>query len=236
MTAPVMTNLDHRSDTTGLGVLHGELLCEAVDIHPGERVLDVTAGDQATAIAAARRGADLTVSDVARSETLPYHDDTFDVVLSSFGTMFASDPQRLADELVRVGRPGGRIGLVSWASTSLIGEALHVTVEHLGDPAGVLPALEWDSADRVRELFGNRINALRVEIRALTFRHRYPEHMVAWFRTSFEPTRAALACLDDERRGRLAADLLKIASRYNRADDGTLVAPSDYLEIVAVIR
>lgn len=140
-----------------LAILHGELLCEAADVHPGERVLDIAAGHGAASLAAARRWADVTATDpgehllesakraadaqglalhtqVADPQDLPFDDDTFDLVLSAFGAMFAPDQQAVADELVRVCRPGGRIGLVNWAPKSLIGDVLRATGRHVPPP------------------------------------------------------------------------------------------------------
>lgn len=242
-----------------VGVLAGELLCEAVDIHPGEIVLDVAAGDGATALAAARRGADVVATDladealaaiailahvsglgvrteVADPQNLQFNDDTFDAVMSTFGAMFAPDQQLVADELVRVCRPGGRIGLVNWAPNSLIGDVFMATSRHVPPPPGLRPPIEWGSEGRLREVFGNRIRSLRIETRQLTFRCRSAQHMLDWFRSCYGPTQAAFASLDRDGRARLAGDLVDIYTFYNRADDGTFVGPSDYVEVVAVVR
>jgi SAM-dependent methyltransferase len=274
MTAPIDTTPGYRAITVGQrrawaagdlarigspGILHGELLCEAVDVHPGERVLDVAAGNGAASLAAARRWADVIATDfvehpldsatrvaqayglplrtqVADAQDLPFEDDTFDVVLSTFGAMFAPDQQRVADELLRVCRPGGRIGMVNWAPVSLIGDVFRVTAKHVPPPAGVRPAIEWGEQGRLRELFGNRIRSLRVTTRQFTFRYRSPEHMLEWFHGWYGPTKVACESLDTDGQRRLATELLATYSSYNRADDGTLVAPSDYVEVVAVVR
>jgi SAM-dependent methyltransferase len=242
-----------------LAILHGELLCEALDIHPGERVLDVGAGNGAAALAAARRGADVTATDfvehllhsaeriaeihglrlrthVADAQSLPFPDDSFDVVMSTFGAMFAPDQQRVADELVRVGRPDGRIGMCNWAPVSLSGDVLRIMDRHVPPPAGLRPAIQWGCEDRLRELFGERVRTLDITTRQLTFRYPSATHMLDHFRTWDGPTKVAFDSLDTERQARLAADLIEVYSTYNRADDGTLVAPSDYVEVVAVIR
>jgi ubiquinone/menaquinone biosynthesis C-methylase UbiE len=124
-------------------VIVGELLCRAIDIHPGERVLDVAAGSGNAALAAARRGASVTATDFvpalletaarraqvegleletreADAQDLPFPDATFDVVLSTFGVIFAPDQARAAAELLRVCRPGGRIGLTAWTPDSVM--------------------------------------------------------------------------------------------------------------------
>ena len=243
-----------------VGVLPGELLCEAVDIHPGEVVVDVAADEGAAALAAARRGAHVVATNhaddvlaaiasvakacglmlrtqVADAESLPFDDETFDVVLSAFGATFALHHQRVADELLRVCRPSGRIGIASWPAASLIGEVLRATVTRSPSAShGVAGVLEWGDEARLGELFGNRINALRIEARPVTFRYRSPEHLLGWFCTRFGPTRSVFDRLGDAGRIALARDLVAIHHAYNRADDGTVVVPSNYLEVVAVVR
>ena len=241
-----------------LAVLHGELLCEAVDLHPGEEVLDVASGAGAAAIAAARRWCEVTASDfvphllesaakvaecaglslrthVADVQALPFADDSFDVVLSTFGAMFAPNQERTADELVRVCRSGGRIGMCNWAPDSLIGEVFRVTGRHVPPPAGLRPAIQWGTRERLEELFGDRVSSLRLQVRPYVFRYRSPEHMLDYFRSWYGPTKVAFETLDDAAAGELSADLLDVYRKYNRAIDGTLVAPSDYAEVVAVV-
>lgn len=243
-----------------VGVLPGELLCEAVDIHPGEVVVDVAAGDGAAALAAARRGADVVATDpagdvlvaiataanacglrmhtrVAEAERLPFADETFDAVLSVFGAAFARGRQRVADELLRVCRPSGRIGITAWPSASLIGDVLRAADMRL--PSGsdrVAGAVEWGDEARVGQLFGNRIKALEVEARRITMRYRSADQLLDWFQTRFEPTKSAFERLNEPGRAALAQDLVTIHQAYNRADDGTVVAMSSYLEVVAVVR
>jgi SAM-dependent methyltransferase len=240
-------------------VLPGELLCEAVDVHPGEKVLAVAAGNGATSLAASRRWADVTATDsvadilepvrrvaeaydlplrtqVADARALPFDDDAFDVVLSAFGAMFLPDQQRMADELVRVCRPAGRIGLRTCPSVSLIADVLRAADEHVPEDRNLSPAVECASENRLRELFGNAINALRLETRPITFRYRSLDHMLEWFRSGYQPTKVVFESLDGDDQAALAADLIDIHRRYNRADDGTLVASSDYVEVVAVVR
>lgn len=242
-----------------VGVLHAELLCESLDVHPGERVLDLAAGSGPAAVAAARRGADVVATDfveqnlggaiqiavayglaletrVVDAQDLPFDDDTFDVVMSTFGLMHAPDQQAVADEAIRVCRPCGRIGLTTWVPASLVDEAWRVTARHVPPPAGTPSPTAWGRDERVRELFGNRINGLRIATRQLTFRYRSAHQMLESVRASDGPTRAAFDALDPDGGERLAADLLEVYATYNRATDGTLVAPSDYLEIVAAVR
>jgi len=238
-------------------VIVGELLCEAVELHPGERVLDVAAGSGNTALAAARRFAEVTASDfvaelletaerraeceglplttrVADAQELPFPDDSFDVVLSTFGVMFAPDQERTAAELLRVCRPGGRIGLACWTPDSVSGQIFRATATHVPPGPGVRPPVEWGRRERLQELLGNGVSALSTEVRQWVLRHFSPETALEWFRRWFGPTIAAFAALDEDGQAALAADLLDVWRRNNRSGDGTLMAPSDYLEVVAV--
>jgi ubiquinone/menaquinone biosynthesis C-methylase UbiE len=240
-------------------VLHGELLCEAVDLHPGERALDVAAGNGAVAIAAARRWARVTASDfvdhllvsarsvaaaygldldteVCDAQALPFADDAFDVVLSAFGAMFAPNQRRTADELVRVCRPGGRIGMANWTPDSLIGELFRTTAAHVPSPSGLRPAVEWGTERRLKDLFGDRISSLRIATREFVFRFPSPEHAIDYHRTWYGPTRTAFATLDEDGQRGLSEALLTVYKSRNRARDGSLVATSNYAEVVATVR
>jgi SAM-dependent methyltransferase len=239
-------------------VLPAELLCEALDVHPGERILDV-AGAGVAAIAAARRWAVVTATDeadqpladarriadacglplvtrVADARHLPYPDDFFDIVMSTFGLIFVADHQGVADELIRVCRPDGRIGLVSWCPGSLIGDVLATQVRHAPPPSGIPSAIEWGSEHHVRALFGNRIRSFDIAVRQVVLRYPSSERMLDALRMSCGPTPLAFTNLDPVGQEDLADDLLTVGGAYNRATDGTFVAPSDYAEIVAVVR
>ena len=241
-------------------VLVGELLCRSVDVHAGERVLDVAAGSGNTAISAARRGARVTASDfveslldaartraeveglslataVADAQELPFEDGSFDVVLSTFGAMFAPDQQRAADELVRVCRPGGRIGLANWVPNGLMAANQAIIQKHVPPPpaaAGMRRPVEWGDEARIRELFDGHVSGVRTERRAIELCAGSAAEMVEFNRTWFGPARTAFARLDEDGQACLAADLAAALERFNRATDGTLVAEAEYLEVVAV--
>jgi ubiquinone/menaquinone biosynthesis C-methylase UbiE len=241
-------------------VLVGEVLCRSLDVHPGERVLDVAAGSGNTAISAARRGARVTASDfvasllevaqtraeiealplataVADAQELPFEDASFDVVLSTFGAMFGADQQRAADELVRVCRSGGRIGMANWTPEGLIGGYMAVSNRHVPPPpaaAGLRRPIEWGTEQRLRELFGERVSEISTARRAVDLCADSAAEYVEFNRIWLGPTRTAFAQLDDEGQARFAADLAAELERFNRATDGTLVAEAEYLEIVAV--
>ena len=240
-------------------VLHGELLAESVDIHPGERVLDVGGGSGSASLAAARRFADVTCTDfvpelleqakrraeseglpiatqVADAQNLPFEDSSYGVVISTFGAMFAPDQQRVADELVRVCRSGGRIGMANWAPGSMMNEVFAATGNHVPPPPGVQPVFNWGNEANVRELFGDRVSSLDFIPRDLTWRFPSPEYMLDYFRDWYGPTKIAFGALDEAAQEALGNDLLEVYRKHNRADDGTLVAPSAYVEVIAVRR
>ena len=241
-------------------VLVGEVLCRSLDIHPSERVLDVAAGSGNTAISAARRGARVTASDfvasllevaqaraeiealplataLADAQGLPFEDASFDAVLSTFGAMFAPDQQRAADELVRVCRPGGRIGMANWTPGGLIGGYMAVSNRHVPPPptaAGLRRPIEWGTEQRLRELFGERVSEVSTARRSVDLCADSAAEYVEFNRTWLGPTRTAFAGLDEHGQARFAADLAAELERFNRATDGTLVAEAEYLEVVAV--
>ena len=238
----------------------GETLCEAVDLHAGERVLDVAAGNGNATLAAARRWAEVTSTDYvpallerareraaaerlhgidfqeADAEALPFDDAAFDVVLSTFGCMFAPNPPRVAAELLRVCRPGGRIGLANWTPEGFIGQLFKAVGGHVPPPAGVASPAQWGSRGRLAELFEADAMKIDAPLRQFTFRYRSPQHFLEIFRGYYGPVLKAFGALDEPRQHGLAEDLVALMQRFNRATDGTLVIPSDYLEVVIVRR
>ena len=234
-----------------------ENLCEAVDLMPGERVLDVACGSGNTAIAAARRFTDVTGVDYVPSlldrgreraeaerleieflegdaERLPFEDGSFDVVLSTFGVMFAPDQQRTADELLRVTRPGGRIAMANWTPDGFNGQMFKAVGKHAPPPPGVQPPPLWGTEDRVRQLFGDRVSSIEANERVANMRFRSPDHYMEFFRTYFGPTVMAFKRVGEEGAPALERDLRELIDRFNRAGDGVAVMPATYLEVVAV--
>jgi ubiquinone/menaquinone biosynthesis C-methylase UbiE len=236
-----------------------ELMIEALDVHSNERVLDVATGSGNAALAAARRGCDVIGIDYvpsllararrradaeglpaefveADAEALPFRDGRFDVVSSVFGAMFAPDQERTASELARVCRGGGRIGLVAHTPDGFIGQLFKVVGRHVPPPAGVRSPIQWGTEARLRELFADEIGGLRTTKREYVFRYRSPEVYLDYWRRFYGPTLKAFEAVGEDGREALEQDLLQLIASFNRADDGTMVVPTEYLEAVIVTR
>jgi SAM-dependent methyltransferase len=234
----------------------GELLCEAVDLRPGQRVLDVAAGNGNATIAAARRWADVTSTDYvaalldrgrakataerldvtfqeADAESLPFADHSFDVVLSVFGVMFTPNQQQAAAELLRVCRPGGTIGLANWTPEGFIGQVFRTIGKYVPPAPGVKSPALWGVEQHLRELFGDGIAELKIERRTFVFRYRSAQHWLDVFRTYYGPALKAFAALDAAGQAGLAHDLTELLQRFNQGGSETLAVPSEYLEVVA---
>lgn len=237
----------------------GETLCEALDLRAGQRVLDVAAGNGNATLAAARRWCDVVSTDYvgallerakarasaeglavqfeqADAENLQFGDGAFDVVLSTFGVMFTPNQEKAAAELARVCKAGGKIGLANWTPASFVGEMFKVIGHYLAPPAGVKPPSLWGTEERLRELFGSRIATLHAPRRNFIFRYRSPKHWLDTFRTYYGPMHKAFAALEAGKQDALAEDLLGLAQRFNTANDGAMVVPGEYLEVVIKLR
>jgi SAM-dependent methyltransferase len=234
----------------------GETLAEAADIRAGERVLDVAAGNGNATLAAARRHADVTSTDyvaalldkgreraraealavrfqVADAEALPFEDASFDAVLSTFGVMFAPNQAQCAREMLRVVRPGGRIGMANWTPESYIGRLFKTIGKHVAPPAGVKPPSLWGSATHLAELFGAGVS-IRAEKRLFNFRYRSAAHWLQVFRDYYGPTHKAFAALDADGQRALERDITALLTEMNVGGARSLVVPSEYLEVVIV--
>ena len=234
----------------------GERLCEEVGIAAGQRVLDVACGAGNTTLAAARRRARATGCDWvpalldraeqraeaeglelewvrANAEDLPFPDASFDVVLSTFGVMFAADQQRAADQLIRVCRPGGTIGLANWTPASAVGDIFRLTARFLPPDPGMRSAVEWGSGFRVSELFGDRVISLRLSDHVWRTRFASFSEWLDLYRTWYGPTNRAFAALDGAKAAEYTRGLEEIIQRHNRATDGTIDAAYEYVNVVA---
>jgi len=231
-----------------------ERLCEAVDLHAGERVLDVATGNGSTALAAARcwtrvvgldfvpalleRGRERAAAEhlavefrEGDAEELPFADGAFDAVLSTFGVMFAPDQERAARELVRVCRRGGKIGLASWTNEGFIGQSFALT-SAFSSPSGGASPLAWGAEEHVRRLFGASAARIQLERRHFAFRFESPRHWLEVMSTYYGPFQKTFAALEPAARAALTRDLFALLERMNRSGDETLVVPSEYLQVV----
>ncbi|HEU4538940.1 MAG TPA: methyltransferase domain-containing protein [Polyangiaceae bacterium] len=239
--------------------LVGELLAEACDLRWDERVLDVAAGNGNATLAAARRGCHVTSTDyvagllergaeraraerlnvsflTADAEALPFADASFDAVLSTFGVMFAPDQATAARELLRVVRPGGRIGMANWTPEGFVGQMFKTLGRHLPPPAGAQPPSLWGVEAHLRTLFGERAAAVDVTRRVFNFRYRSAAHFVDVFRSWYGPVHKAFAALPAEQGEALERDLIDLLNGLNRGGAGSLVVPGEYLEVVVTRR
>ncbi|MCW5623713.1 MAG: class I SAM-dependent methyltransferase [Burkholderiales bacterium] len=236
----------------------GEMLAESTDIRAGERVLDVAAGNGNATLAAARRFAQVTSTDyvptllekgrqraeaeglnvhfeVADAEALPYGDASFDVVLSTFGVMFAPDQARAAREMLRVVRPGGRIAMANWTPDGLIGRLFKIVGAHVPPPAGLRSPALWGTESHLAALFGPRARELRVERKLFPFRYLSVAHFMQVFRDFYGPTHKAFAALDAAGQAALAADMTALLHELDIGGGNGLVAPSEYAEVVITV-
>lgn len=237
----------------------GEQLAEACDLLCDERVLDVAAGNGNATLAAARRGCQVTSTDyvaallergeeraraerlnvsfqVADAEALPFADDSFDAVLSTFGVMFTPDQPKAAAELARVCRPGGRIGLANWTPEGFVGQMFKTLGQHLPPAPGANPPSRWGTEAWLHEHFDERDFLLQVTRRTFNFRYRSAAHFIDTFRQWYGPVHKAFAALPADGAKALEADLTELINRMNRAGDKSLVVPSEYLEVVITRR
>lgn len=234
----------------------GERLAESVEVVAGSRVLDVAAGNGNAALAAARRGCQVTAVDyvpelldhlrrraaadqlevetrVEDIEALPLDDGSFDSVVSTFGVAFTPDHERAAAELTRLCRPGGRIGLANWTPDSFVAAMLRTIGGYVAPPAGVRSPIEWGTEAHLQELFASSLRDLETVERTFVFRYRSPEHFVDVFRTLYGPMVKAFESLDTDGAAALTSDLIALCEASDTSDEGGgLRIPSPYLEAV----
>jgi len=235
----------------------GESLAEAVNICADEKVIDVAAGNGNATLAAARRFANVTSTDyvpallekgairaraenlavifkTADAEALPFPDESFDVALSTFGAMFTPDHQAPANEMLRVIRRGGRIGLANWTPEGFIGQLFKLVGKYLPPPAGLESPALWGTEPHIVKLFGRQATDIRCARKMFNFRYRSAAHWLQMFRDYYGPTHKAFAALDPSQQDHLADDITELLERMNIGGKGTLVVPGEYLEVVIV--
>lgn len=237
----------------------GEQLAEACDLRTDEQVLDVAAGNGNATLAAARRGCRVTSTDyvpallergaqraraeglqvefqTADAEALPFADARFDAVLSTFGVMFTPNHALAAAEMLRVCRPGGRIGLANWTPEGFIGQLFKTLGRFVPPPPDVSPPSRWGVESHLRTLFGDQAAAVAVTPRLFNFRYRSPAHFIEVFRTWYGPVHKAFAGLPPDRSAAMETDLTALLQSLNRGGGASLVIPSEYLEVVVTRR
>jgi SAM-dependent methyltransferase len=235
----------------------GEELAEATNICAGENVIDVAAGNGNATLAAARRFANVTSTDyvrllldkgaaralaeglhvefkVADAEELPFNDGAFDVALSTFGVMFTPDHRQSANEMLRVTRSGGRIGLANWTPEGFIGQLFKVIGKYLPPPAGLQSPAMWGTETHIVQLFGREADDIRCARKVFNFRYQSLAHWLQVFRDYYGPTHKAFAALDAQGQKQLAADITELLERMNVGGRNSLVVPGEYLEVIVV--
>lgn len=231
------------------------------EIAPGSRLLDVGCGTGQIAIPAARAGVDVTGIDIASNwidvararaaaeglnatfdvgdaEQLPYPDASFDVVISMVGAMFAPQADRVALELLRVCKPGGRVLMVNWTPTGMVGQMFKAIGKHVPPPAGVAPATLWGDEATVRERFGNGIRSVEMT-RKIYPSFNYPfavPEVVEFFRKYYGPMQKAFAALDADDQQTLRHDLEQVFAAHNASANGATALRSEYLEVIVTRR
>lgn len=228
----------------------GAVLVEACGIAPGDRVLDVAAGHGNAALPAALAGARVVACDLSPelldagrsraaaqgaavewregdAEALPFDDGSFDAVVSSVGVMFAPRHQAVADELIRVCRPGGRLALANWTPEGFIGQMFTTMKPFVAPPPpGAQPPPLWGREDHLHDLFGDRVTDVEARRQTVVVdRFATPEEFVEYFATHYGPTIAAFRGLADEpaRAAALTDALVSLADRHDRGSTSTVM-------------
>jgi SAM-dependent methyltransferase len=196
----------------------GERLCEALELQSGERVLNVTAGNRNTILAA--------------GEKLPFRDSAFDVVTSGFAAMFAPDHFQIAQELLRVCRRGGRIGLTGWTPESFNGQLISTVAKYLTKQSDQTSPTRCGTREYLNDLFGNSADALAAATKTHTWRYRSVKDWLRTWRSYGGPIYDVYRAVDPEWRDQLSAELMALVNRFNEAKDGSVLIRSEYLEFV----
>ncbi|MEP7214598.1 MAG: class I SAM-dependent methyltransferase [Acidobacteriota bacterium] len=234
-----------------------EEFIDRLDLKPGMKVLDVATGTGNLAIPAAKTGADVMGIDIAPNlieqaneravaegvtakfevgdaEALPYEDNTFDVVMTMFGAMFAPRPDVTAAELVRVTKPGGLITMANWTPDAFVGQMFKVGSTHVPPPPEMPPPVLWGKDDVVRARFADGIADIETTPIKIVFNFPFgPTEVVEHFKTYFGPTNKAFGSLDEAGQAALRKDLEDLWTKNNRATDGTTEVLAEYLEVRA---
>ncbi len=234
-----------------------EKFVERGAIKPGAHVLDVACGTGNTAIPAARVGANVIGIDIAANlleqarkraaaeqlpvkfeegdaEELPYPDQTFDVVMTMFGAMFAPRPERVAAELLRVCKPGGMIAMANWTPEGFVGKSFRITSKLVPPSPGIPAPVLWGDEQTVRERLASGSSSLKLTRQMAQFNYPFsPRETVRFFRKYFGPTKVAFSRLDEAGQADLADQMEALWAEHNRATDGTTRVEAEYLDVRA---
>lgn len=229
---------------------------DRLDIKPGMKVLDVACGSGNLAILAAQKGAEVSGVDIAENlihsakkraaaaglnikfevgdaEAMPYGDNSFDLVMTMFGAMFAPRPDVTATELLRVCKPGGTIAMANWTPTGFSGQMFKLGGKYV-PPPNMPPPVQWGDPEIVKERFGERVTGLQTTPRLAEFVFEYgPAEVVEHFKTHFGPTVMALKAMGEDNHAAFTNDLVSLWTENNLKTDGTTLVMSEYLEVVA---
>lgn len=231
-----------------------------LDLKSGMSVLDVACGTGNLALPAAKAGAAVTGIDIAPNlieqaierakaeaitakfevgdaEALPYPDESFDVVMTMFGAMFAPRPDVTASELIRVCKEGGTVAMANWTPEAFTGQMFKLGAKHVPPPPGMPSPVLWGTEDAVRERLKDGISDLQMTRRKIMFHYPMdPAGVVDLFRQYFGPTVVAFSKLDPDGQAALRSDLEALWTEHNQATDGTTEVESEYLEVRATKR
>lgn len=231
-----------------------EALCEAVDPHAGDRVLDIACGSGTAALVAARRYCKVTGLDyvpalierakqramaddldiefkVGDAQSLPFSDGYFSTVLSVYGVQFAPNQEQAAREMLRVCCPGGKIGLATPVPEGWSGDLFATNAKHMPPPPGIKPPLRWGTDSGLVDLLSEGTRTINSEKRTALQYYRSVDHAVELFLSYFGP---AIRASETGDKVSLRDDLKAVFNRYNRASDGTAVIENTYLLTIAV--
>jgi len=237
----------------------GELLCESVPILAGDRVLDIATASGNTALAAARRRAIVTAIDItpalldrarlrATAEglridfqegdatALTFPDASFDVVMSTFGAIFAPDPEKTAAEMARVCRPGGKIAMANWTPDGMLGKLFRLLARYSPPGTQVDLPVTWGEKDVLNQRLGPYVTDLRIKPQAVRFRSPSPAKWVEFMKTHFGPAINAFEHSSPDAQKTLTGEMNDLVREFNRSNNSTILSESEYLDIVATRR
>ncbi|MEX0721546.1 MAG: class I SAM-dependent methyltransferase [Balneolaceae bacterium] len=237
-------------------VVMAESLCQEVDPYPGQKILDIACGSGTAALVASRRYCEVTGIDyvpelidrarnrakasglkadfqIADAQNLPFQNDSFDAVISVYGAQFAPDQEKTASEMLRVCRPGGKIGLASPMPEGWSGDFFATHGKYIPPPAEIKPPLRWGTDKGLSQLLNENTRSIKSEMKTALQYYLSTDHAVEIFSTWFGPTIRVLEKIDDGERESFLKDLKKVFKRYNLSTNGTAIIENTYLQSIA---